>query len=310
MIKNYFLSLLIFSNLALVYSCSNNNSYGYLSAKVNFSQSFFSIKAIPANTYLILVSIKGVGLSDSITFQLSREINSKIIDIVPVGNKIITARAVDINSKTLAVGESSINIIANILNKAEIELKEENNNDLLNEKCTVFLDPKDNPLSSVTEEIIKNAGCEIILKDSSNSNQNSSQNSSSNLSVIPTPSSSNNPVTNNSTKEPCVVFINQADIPLSEVKEKIIRSAGCQIVLPSSNTIPSSPQPTVVIETPLPSPTPTVLITPTPSPTVTPFSGGNSNPSNPVESPIPTSSVDVNIDVIDGESIGDVRVED
>lgn len=301
--KNGIISLILLSQ---VFSCtSDSQRYGYLATKVKFPENNkFSVKVIPPDTQIILVQIKGQGLSTPITFELSQELSTRIIDKVPQGQKSIFARAIDINSNVLSSGTTTIDIIPNFLNKAELTLEENKDNKLIKEPCIVFMDEKDLPLSETKEKIIKNAGCQIIIPSA-----NPVSTGDSTVPVV-NPSTTSKPIPSVVspspivTTKPCTVFIDPRDVPLSSTQEKIIRDAGCQIVLPSTGPL-STPEPTSTAVT---SPTviPTAVITPiiTPVPTSTNSqSGGGSSVGNPV--PSPTSSLRVDIDVIDGSPLPD-----
>ncbi|MFN8578447.1 MAG: hypothetical protein U0354_16580 [Candidatus Sericytochromatia bacterium] len=341
------------------FACSyENTKYGYLATKVKFpDNTHFSIKFVPEKTQIILVQIKGKGLNTPITFELSRNFTTRIIDTIPVGEKNITAKALDLSSKVLAIGGTTVNIIPNRLNKAELELKEYKEENI-KEPCIVFIDQKDVPLSPLKEQIIKNAGCQIILPsvapisdqinnigfDFPNTNpptvirrksctvfinpkdlplSSTTEKAIKNAGCeIVLPNNSITPVIDPNkvedvkdlpsfpvpspifTKKPCTVFIDSKDIPLSITKEKAIKDAGCNIVLPNTNPVVVNPtvEPTAIIST---NPTPVVTPLSTPLPTTTPTSSNTGGGTRPVPepTPVPTSSVRVDVDVIDGDPL-------
>lgn len=88
------ISCSVFNNL-------NSNS-GTIKMAVKFPENNgFSIKAIPDNTYVIIVQINGVGVDSSspIFFSLTRNENSRLIRNIPEGDKNIKVLALASNAE-------------------------------------------------------------------------------------------------------------------------------------------------------------------------------------------------------------------
>ncbi len=170
--KNIFIPILglFLINIA---NCSNglqSNKYGAISTSVKFPERKFSLKVIPDKTTLILVQIVGVGIDEKnpLTLTLSKDNSTRILDQVPQGEKTVKVIALDKDGTVLATGQTSINVIAQSLIKAEITLNniKPNNNQQKNCNCTVQLSFSDLPLSKTLEKSIIDAGCTIKIPTS------------------------------------------------------------------------------------------------------------------------------------------------
>lgn len=124
--KNEILVGLISLSLTAIYSCSDlhTGNYGYLYTSVLFSQKAFVVKEIPLNTFSIAVEVTGDGLVQPLSFNLTRENPKKLLNNVPTGIKLVKATARDNKGLTLATGENSVSVKANITNTVEVTLTE------------------------------------------------------------------------------------------------------------------------------------------------------------------------------------------
>lgn len=308
--KNLILSLLFTFSLSQVISCEINKSeYGSLLTKIKFPDKSFSVKTIPLDTQFIIIQLNGTGLIKPIIFDLRKESSVKIIENLPKGNKNITVKAFNDKSELVAYGADNIDIIPDRLNRTEINLKI--NALKVKDPCVVFIDKKDMPLSKDKEEAFKKAGCEIVLPKSiveTNIDNQKTTTTINNDNVLNQTYKPLPPVTFPSpatTKKPCNIFLSEQDIPLSGVKEKIIKDSGCQIIYPS--IVPTISQTPIATSTPItevsPTSTPIASVTPIVTATPTPYSGGGGNSFTNEPSPVP--SINLNIDVIDGSPLPD-----
>lgn len=204
-----FLLLPVITNCTGVNSAyhSSNNS-GYVMASVKFPQKGFNLKTIPSDTALILVRISGDGIDSKrpLSVDLYQDNPTRVVSAVPQGSKLVKANAFDSNGNLLASGENTVNVIAQKLNKVEIELK----------------------------EVKKDLG-DIKTEPSSSPNPNPSVSPSSGIGTIdPSPSPSTTPDPIIPTPEPCVVRVSLSDMPISKSLETAIIEAGCTIQFPSS----------------------------------------------------------------------------
>ena len=193
-----FLLLPVITNCTGVNSAyhSSNNS-GYVMASVKFPQNGFKIKTIPANTALILVRIVGEGINNQrpLSVDLYRDNPTRIVSAVPQGSKEVRANAFDSDGRLLASGQNTVNVIAQKLNRVEIELKE------------VKKDPnegKGEPSSSPNPSVSPSSG-------------------TGTTDPYPIP-----------TVPPCIVKVTLDDMPISKSLELAIIEAGCTIQFPSS----------------------------------------------------------------------------
>ncbi len=166
MIKN--LILIVILSLPLINSCSLNTfNQGSISVLVKFPENKFSVKAIPQNTSLILIRVTGLGIEENkpISFELTKEKNSRILSAVPTGNKIVKASALDKNGNILAEGENQISIEGNKLNKLEVELKIK---DVVkpvdnNSQSCVLIFPREEVISDTLRKSLTDAGCKVEI---------------------------------------------------------------------------------------------------------------------------------------------------
>lgn len=168
--KNIFIPIL---GLFLINTanCTNglqNNKYGAISTSVKFPERKFSLKVIPDATSLILVQVVGVGIDEKnpLTINLSRDNSKHILDQVPQGEKIVKAIAIDTDGNVLATGQASVNVIAQSLTKAEINLNLIKISNNIQKDCIVDLSFSDLPLSKTLEKSITDAGCTIKVPKS------------------------------------------------------------------------------------------------------------------------------------------------
>lgn len=159
---------IIAGSLIFFNSCSfndiNTGSF-YVSVafpKSNIKSENFNIKAIPKDTFLILVRVNGQGIEDKrpISFELTKEKNSKILSSIPTGNKTVKVAAIDEKGKLLASGENNINVLSKTLNKVEIELKEAPQAQVIEQNCSVSF-PKGETISETLQKALKDAGCTV-----------------------------------------------------------------------------------------------------------------------------------------------------
>lgn len=202
-----FLLLPVITNCTGVNSAyhSSNNS-GYVMASVKFPQKGFNLKTIPSDTALILVRISGDGIDSKrpLSVDLYQDNPTRIVSAVPQGNKRVKANAFDSNGNLLASGENTVNVIAQKLNRVEIELKE-----------------------------IKKDPSEGKGEPSSSPNPNPSVSPSSGTGTTdPSPSVTPDPLV--PTPEPCIVKVGISDMPISKSLESAIIEAGCKIQFPQS----------------------------------------------------------------------------
>lgn len=132
--------------------------------KSDIKRENFNIKAIPKDTFLILVRVNGQGIEDKkpISFELTREKNSRILSAIPTGNKIIKVAAIDEKGKLLASGENNVNVLSKTLNKVEIELKEAPQAQVIEQNCFVAF-PKGETISDTLQKALKDAGCTVEI---------------------------------------------------------------------------------------------------------------------------------------------------
>lgn len=219
MINKFKLSLLSgFLLLPVINNCtgvnssyySSNNS-GYVMASVKFPQNGFKIKTIPSNTALILVRIVGEGINNQrpLSVDLYRDNPTRIVSAVPQGPKEVRANAFDSEGRLLASGQNTVNVIAQKLNKVEIELKEVKSI-LPTDPNGGDIEPSVNPTPSVSPSI--GGG----ITDPSNS---------------PNPNQTPYPIP---TVPPCIVKVGLSDLPISESLKLAIIEAGCTIQFPPS----------------------------------------------------------------------------
>jgi hypothetical protein len=151
------------SSLIFLSSCSfNETNMGSFYMSVNFpTKNNFSLKAIPQDTFLILVRVNGEGIDEKkpISFELTREKNSRILSAIPIGNKTVKVAAIDSKGKLLASGEKTVNVESKVLNKAEIELKE-TSAQIIEQECVVSF-PKEEIVSDTLQKALKDAGCKV-----------------------------------------------------------------------------------------------------------------------------------------------------
>lgn len=84
-------------------------------------------RAVPENTAYVEIKINGVGLDKPIEKKVERPAGQTEVTIavnVPVGDKTITVTAYDASDKPLAVGATSVTVIANTTTTATVELGE------------------------------------------------------------------------------------------------------------------------------------------------------------------------------------------
>lgn len=191
--KKKILTLVFSLNILNLAGCFSNvpgnNNSGYLMASVRFPEKKFSVKFIPDSTSVIIVQVEGDGLTSGnpISVYLTKDNSSRVINNVPQGNKTVKAFALDIDGKRLAEGQNTVNVIAQKLNKVELELKLIDRPTTIEtpspqpsplvspspvtspspviEKCIVRIVKEDLPLSPSLEKSIKEAGCDIELPE-------------------------------------------------------------------------------------------------------------------------------------------------
>lgn len=132
---------------------------------VNFPQNkWLSVKAIPQETFLILVRVNGTGIDAQkpIAFELTREKNSRLLSAIPTGDKSVKVSAIDEKGKLLAQGENQVNVEANKLNKVEVELSEVKATQI-EEQCTVSF-PASETVSDTLKRALESAGCKVEIK--------------------------------------------------------------------------------------------------------------------------------------------------
>lgn len=84
-------------------------------------------RAIPENTAYVIIKIAGVGLDKPIESKVERQAGETSVTVtltVPAGDKTISVTAYDINDEPLAVGSTSVTVVANTTTTASVELGE------------------------------------------------------------------------------------------------------------------------------------------------------------------------------------------
>lgn len=191
------------SNCAI--NIPDTNHSGYIFTSVKFPNGKFSIKFIPEETKLILVTVSGTGLDANkpITFDLSKDETTRVIGKVPEGDKLVKVKALDANNELVAEGQNTVNIIANKVNRVEVTLNKVTKNiptPILptatpNEApkpspCVIRIKPEDAiNLTDGLKASIKEAGCDFVLPTKPRVNEEPEEKPS----TSPTPSESNVP---------------------------------------------------------------------------------------------------------------------
>lgn len=159
----YLLSVSLFS----LPSCAFNNiNSGSFYMRVKFPENnAFSIKAIPDNTSSILVRVDGDGIEAKkpITFELTKDDNVKLINLVPVGYKSVNVTAIDSQGVALATGSSTVDVKENTVNKVEVELNPLEIPPAVELPCIINF-PSTEAVSDSLRKSVEDAGCSVEIK--------------------------------------------------------------------------------------------------------------------------------------------------
>lgn len=248
--KKRILVLLLGTSWFIIPNCSvfHSGGYGYITTSVRFPQKGYSIKVIPEGTKVVSVEVTGVGLTSSIKFDLTDSEFRRVVKDVPIGQKFVSAVAKNATGKILAAGQNSVEVLANVNNVVEVDLK-----------VTGAL-----PIPSVIPSLLISP--------------------SALLSALPSliPGASLSPVPSLSPFQSLI----PSSFPTPDLTGSAIPSLiPSALVSPSVSAVPSvfqsvfdiifpTPDPSVPIS---PLPTPTPIITPLPTPTITPLPPTGSN---------------------------------
>lgn len=257
--KIFILSLL--SSISFIGCSVFNNNYGYMSMSVKFPHKF-NVKAIPENTSLINVEVKGEGLTNSIVFDLTKSNNRKFLEKIAIGNKYINAIAKDDKGIILAKGSNSIYVLAGRTNLVEI---------ILNPVSTPLPPSNQTPLQS-GETISDSNNQSSDSTNTDNTSDSNSEDSSDTTDLNNTDDSSNSEDSTNSDSSDSSFEGSYGDwsggVPLYDPDSDA--SANITLNIIDGSPIPSSS--VMSIETPrtIPSPTLTPIISISLSPSPTP----------------------------------------
>lgn len=150
----------------LLSSCEFNDiNAGSFYMSVKFPEKKFSTKAVPEQTSSILVRVDGAGIESAkpITFELTKENNTKMLKMIPTGLKSINVTAINSDSLVLATGSSTVDVKEKIVNRVEIELKALPVPEPIEEPCLISFPATEN-ISESLKKSIENAGCNFEIK--------------------------------------------------------------------------------------------------------------------------------------------------
>lgn len=211
-----FFSLITWNISNCAINIPDTSSSGYIFTSVKFPTGKFSIKVIPDETRIILVTVSGTGLDANkpITFDLSKDETTRVIGKVPEGDKLVRVKALDANNELVAEGQNTVNIIANKVNRVEITLNKVTKTVPTNilptstpseapkpSPCVIRIKPEDAiNLTDGLKASIKEAGCDFVLptKPRVNEDPEEKPTTSPTPSNSITPSPSSTPNTNSS----------------------------------------------------------------------------------------------------------------